>query len=280
MNLRTRILGIAFTASLAAASCCFLVDKPERTQSLRSVLEAPTKYTDRVVLDYRLVDQPAGDPFAVDQLWAMVRCPLTHERESLLAENGLRVGIVSGVIPQEFIARVTSERHVVDPRAIVTRAGEEKIVPMNGPFERVKTRVVRELTNEPEIIEASDGECGLAVATTPAENGRIHFRCTPAIQTGSKQAWLRPSADRTQYKWDQSKTREALETLAFDVTLGPGEYLVLGPTEQPGGTLGELFCFVAETARVRQRFLVLRGRAEAGPAKPNSSVASKAGELR
>ena len=278
MKIRMGWSGLAFTASFVATNGCFLVEKPETQRSLRSVFETPVApSSDRVILDYRIIDQPAGDPFVIDQLWTMVRCPLSHDRAALLAENGLRVGVMSGIVPNEFIARVTSERYVVDPRAIATRAGEEKVVPMNGPFETIQTRIVRELASAGESINAQDAECGLVVKMTPDEEDRIRFRCTLAIQTGSKQAWLRPSADRTQFKWDRSKSREILETLAFEVTLGPGEYLVVGPTEQPGGTLGELFCFVAEPTKVHQRFLVLRGRAEAEQTKTNTTVAAQAG---
>ncbi|MFO0935482.1 MAG: hypothetical protein U0798_03075 [Gemmataceae bacterium] len=271
---------LALSAALMTPCGCFFLNQQEEQRSLRSIFDTPINATDRVILDYRLIDQPAGDPFAVDQLWNMVTCPLSHERESLLAENGIRIGVVSGVIPPEFIDRVTSDRHVIEPRAFATKAGEEKIIPVNGPFEKVTTKVIRELASPPDSLDVKDGESGWAVQATPTDGGRLRFHCCPIVQSGMKQAWLRPTADRTQFKWEQSKVKDKLDTLAFDVTLGPGEYLVIGSTSQPGGTLGELLFFVAEPARVRQRFLVLRGRSEVGSPDAKSSIAAKAHESR
>lgn len=270
---------VAMTSVVAPG--CFWLGRNERHVAER-VLErrdtAPVTSApaERVVLDYRLVDQSAGDPFAVDSLWAIARCPLSHEKAALLAENGIRVGLVSGLIPPEFIARVTNERYLIDPRALATGAGEEKVIPVNGPIESATVRLVKSWAGQADERELADVECGLTIRGVSDPRGPFRLTCTPTVQFGSKESWLKPTADRTQFVWERQKTRESLATLAWDVSIGPGEYLIVGPTDRPAGTLGELFFFHSEPARVRQRFLVVRGRAEAGPGKVTDAVAARA----
>lgn len=275
-----RTLAIGAMSATAISAGCFAFDR----KSVPDVKRPPVERTsfagavDRVILDYRLVDQPAGDPFATDGIWESARSFLSHDQEALLAENGLRVGLISGVVSPDFLARVTTERYLIDPRAYATKAGEEKIIPINGPVERASIRVVRDWKSAGEMLQAMGVECGLAVTGMPAERNQIQFTCEPAIQFGEKQAWLRPSADRTQFVWDRSKTKDPFSTLAWQAVLGAGDYLIIGPTAQPSGTLGELFFFAAEPARTRQRFLVIRGRIESATVKSANAIAARAAE--
>lgn len=275
---RTMAIGAMSAAAISAG--CFVFDR-KATPEIKSSPVERTSYagaTDRVILDYRLVDQPAGDPFATDGIWEMARSFLPHDQEALLAENGLRVGLISGVVDPAFLARVTTERYLIDPRAYATKPGEEKIIPINGPLDRASIRIIRNLSIAPETQQATRVECGLAVTGLPAERNQIQFVCEPAIQFGEKQAWLKPSADRTQFVWDRSKTKDLFSTLAWQAVLGAGDYLIIGPTAQPGGTLGELFFFASEPARMRQRFLVVRGRIESTPVKSANAIAARAAE--
>lgn len=272
-----RVGAIGVISTTAVMAGCFGFDRRAVPEMTVPKIER-TSYTgaiDRVILDYRLVDQPAGDPFANDGIWESARSILPHEQEALLAENGIRVGVISGVVSPEFLARVTTERYLIDPRAYSTKAGEEKIVPINGPVERASIRVIRDWKSAGELLQATGIECGLAVTGMPAERNQIQFTCEPAIQFGDKQSWLRPSADRTQFVWDRSRTKEPFSTLAWQAVLGAGDYLIIGPTAQPSGTLGELFFFATEPARVRQRFLVIRGRIESAPVKSANAIAAR-----
>jgi hypothetical protein len=263
--MRRVVRGLVIVAAVAAAGC-FGPGHGTRHVAER-VPELTSAPADRVILDYRLVDQPAGDPFAADSLWTMARCPLPHDQAALLAENGFRVGVVTGLIPTEFLARVTNERYLIDPRALATAAGEEKIIPVNGPLESV-TATVRPAWSEPtRTSEWAALECGLAVSGVPGSSGRFRLTIGPTIQSGTKQSWLRPTGDNTRFVWDQQKTRESFAGMTCEVELGANEYVVIGPTDRPTGTLGERFFFVSEPARARQRFLVIRGRAENGTAR-------------
>ena len=109
---RTLAIGAMSAAALAAG--CFAFDRKAVPVSSRPQAERTSfaGAVDRVILDYRLVDQPAGDPFATDDIWQSARSILTHEQDALLAENGLRVGLISGVVSPEFLARVTTHSSI------------------------------------------------------------------------------------------------------------------------------------------------------------------------
>lgn len=263
--MRRAVRTIAIVSAVAAAGCFGPGGMTRHvTERVPEFTSAPA---DRVILDYRLVDQPAGDPFATDDLWALARCPLTHDKAALLAENGFRVGIVSGLIPPAFLARVTNERFLIDPRALATAAGEEKVIPVNGPLDSASATVRPAWAEAAASRKWTGLECGVAVSGEKGPAGRFRLRVNPTIQSGAKQAWLRPTGDNTRFVWDQQKTREAFAGWACEIELGANEYFVIGPTDRPAGTLGETFFFVTEPARARQRFLVIRGRAEDATAK-------------
>jgi hypothetical protein len=118
-------------------------------------------------------------------------------------------------------------------------------------------------------VELTAAECGLSVTARPGEGDRVTLVCEPQVQHGDKQAWLKPSADGTEFTRRDAKPLEAFPTLAFEVTLGPQDYLLIGPADDPADTLGQAFFYAATESRARQRVLVIRAlRGPAAGAKP------------
>src|SRR5262245_36736775 len=85
---------------------------------------------DAVVLMTALIDRPGGDPYLTDGVWAAADAPLPHETAALLAENGLRVGVISGIPPTEFSALITSEKATTARRLNLRRLNESRVVPV------------------------------------------------------------------------------------------------------------------------------------------------------
>ncbi|HET6572607.1 MAG TPA: hypothetical protein VFG68_03315 [Fimbriiglobus sp.] len=216
-----------------------------------------------------LIERPAGDPFLGRGLWASAGTPLPHEQSALLARNGLRVGVLTGMVPGEFEQLITSERATVNPMHRTMQPGKPKVVPVNGPLGRCAYRAFPDLAADAVPVELTAAECGLSVTARPGEGDRVTLFCEPQVQHGDKQAWLKPSADGTEFTRKDGKPLEAFPSLAFEVTLGPRDYLVVGPTDEPDGTLGQAFFYTATTDRARQRVLVIRAlRGPAAAAKP------------
>jgi hypothetical protein len=230
-----------------------------------------------LVLTARLLDGPAGDAFLATDLWSAASKPVTHETAALLARNGLRIGVLSGMAPAEFERRIRSDRLALDPRLQTTRPGQAKIVAVQGPLERCTYEVHPDLTADPVRLELDAVECGLSVLPTPADNGRVKLACELQVQHGDKQAWLRPTADGSGFVRQDRKALETYPTLGFTVTLGPGDFLILGPTEDPTHTLGEAFFLTGLGDQVRRRVLVIQaGRVESRPPGPATTPARAA----
>src|SRR5262245_58702255 len=63
----------------------------------------------RIVMEAALIERPVGDPFINQELWDRIDeqvIPLEHK--SLIADNGFRVGIISGMPPPGLLTLLTS----------------------------------------------------------------------------------------------------------------------------------------------------------------------------
>ena len=225
-------------------------------------------------LQTTLIDVPAPDPYVDRDLWAAagVGNPLGPEQTALLELNGLRVRVVSGVVPPRFLELVSSEQSTLDPMLRSASADKAKVVPVNGPIPDAAFRVRTDLRADDVKVDVTGAECGLAITATPTADGKVTLRCEPRVQHGDRQAWLRPTADGTGFARAEGKPLNAYPTFAFDVAIGPHDYLIVGPTEAPAETLGELFFRAAVGDRVRQRVLVVRAGTHADVAdRPGSA---------
>lgn len=213
---------------------------------------------DGLVLRTVLIERPAGDPYLNNELWVAAGQPVPHELSALLARNGLRVGLLSGMVPGEFDRLVTSESATVSPMLRTARPGQPKVIPVNGPLDRCAYQAIHDLAASPAPVELTGAECGVSVTAYPADGGRVRLVCEPQVQHGERQGWLKPTADGTGFLRRDAKPLEAYPTLAWDVTIGPNDYLVVGAASDPSERLGQAFFFNTDENRVRQRVLVIR----------------------
>lgn len=270
---------VVLTAACAAAGCLGRGGDSRSAHWLDRLGGQPLA-PDGLFVFTALIDQPAGDPFLNHGLWSAAHAPVSHERATLLARNGLRVGVVSGgMSPAELEPLLASEGAALDPMVRTMRPGVPKVVPVNGPLERCAFRVLPELAAEPARVEAAAVECGLAVTAEPA-GGAVKLQCSWQVQHGDRQAFLQPTADGTAFARRDGKPREAFPALDWEVTLGPHDHLVVGAAADPVDTLGQAFFFAASPDRVRQRVLVIRaGRGSGGePAGPARTVGAAAAQ--
>jgi hypothetical protein len=241
---------------------------------------------DAVVLMTALIDRPGGDPYLTEGLWSAVDKPLPHETAALLAENGIRIGVISGIPPAEFSALVTSEKATTARRLNLRRLNEPRVLPVLGPVDALEYSVLTGLKSDRVGVTVGGAECGFEVTPTAATADRVALMLKPQVQHGPRQSWIRAAADGSGFAWDSRKPIEDYPTLTGTVTVTKGDYLLVGATDKPRGTLGEAFFFAKEPGRVRQRVLVIRasrggaadsGLADAAP-RPARSVAARVTE--
>jgi hypothetical protein len=247
--------GLLFVLACAAAAGCFWTGKT-RTSLLDRGREF-ARADAGLLLNTRLIEQPLGDPYVNGGLWDSTARPLGHEQSALLARNGLRVGVLSGVLPDSFDRLVHSEATTISPTLRTVVPGQPKVVPVNGPLERCSYLAVGELAADPELVEVTAAECGLAVTAVPADGGRVKLTCAFQVQHGDKRAWVAETADGTEFTRRDRKPLAEYPRLTFEVTVEPDDYLLIGPTPDAADTLGQAY-FVTAGDLPRQRVLVIR----------------------
>ena len=182
-----------------------------------------------------------------------------HQHSAILAANGLRLGLMPDPAPPEFERYARSETNSLDARLRTTSAGTTKIIPLNTPHERLSIDLVRQMTDQPAELSLTSAECAYTITILDEPDGKVLVRAAPQIQHGQKRRWWNANEQGTDMQVEDKRPTEEFPNMAWTLTLGPTDVLVLGPTEQPTQTLGEA-CFFTPDGRF-QRVLVLQVRA-------------------
>ena len=236
-----------------AAGCLWPAKRPPAAPARPEPESAVT------VLRTAIADRPAGDHYLSREIWGGATRPLPHELAALLARNGLRAGVISGVPPAEFVALMGNPDALLAPVDRGFYPGKPNVVPVAGPLGRAEFALTAAVAADPVPRAYDDAECGLAVALTKLDGGRAELECEPRFQYGEPRGFILPTADAG-FTRRERKMREPLSHLTFKVKLDPGESLIFGPTDDAAGTLGETFFIEANPSRARQRLLVVQLR--------------------
>lgn len=249
-----------------AAGCLGRAGRPTVPEIVRSL--APPLPAEGLLVESVLVEQPAGDRFLDRTLWDAVRPLGQPETRALLAENGLRAGVLAGSGPQKFQTLLESETDTVSPQRITFHLRKEAVVPTAGPVDPCKFSLVTDLAGKPAAVEFGRARCGVLVRPELLPDGRVRVRCEPQLQHGERRQWLRPNEDGTGFTSREEVPVEKFPVLAVEATLGPDDYLLVGGDATAANTLGSVMFSADADGRPRQRVLVLRSRS-ATPPPPN-----------
>jgi len=244
----------------------------------------PTNGEVQVAIASRLIDQPAGSDYLSRGLWRETTSPISHELTTLLAINGIRIGVLGATRPLEFQTLMTSEASVLDPMIRTTSLGRPRVLPVNGPLPSCELEVSNRIDSELEGRAYAAAECGLQITPMPSVDGRMKLRCELQIQHGQRQPFLQPSADGSYLARKDQRPTEQFGSFAWEITFDREDALIVGATEEPVKRLGEAFFFSGGGERPRQRVLVIQGGwadslGEASPVKASRSPAARAGSL-
>jgi len=224
----------------------------------------------------RLIDQPAGSFYLNSGLWDDAINPLNHEQTTLLALNGIRIGVVGSQPPAELERLATSDATCLSPMLRSGSVGRPRVIPVNGPVESCTFGVKAALNAEAKPAKFELVECGFIATATALPGDQLKVHCEFQIQHGERQPWLRPTSDGSGFARTDQRATESYATLAFDVTLGRSDLLVVGATDDPGEKLGQAYFFANAVDRIRQRVLLVQvGTREDAAATP--SVPAPAG---
>lgn len=221
-----------------------------------------------VLLDVALVERPRGDAFLEGELWELGNEQgVDLETKPLLEENGLRVGQIGGILPARLQALVTSPHSCPEPtRRLRADAEQGTQVQVGGSRARLTFAVQQGADRR--AVELANAVCFLDVTPTPDGERRVRLRFTPRVRHGK--AAFQPRVARDPggaLRWDV-EAREPVEefpALSWELTVGPDEYVLIGPRLDRPDTLGAAY-FLGQSERGPvQKLLVLRAVPLADP---------------
>jgi hypothetical protein len=260
---------------LTAALGCFHVC-PERCESRRAP-QGPGRFDgpsgeDVVQMEIALLECPAGDRFLNHDLWdGADEQGVNLECKPVLETNGFRVGQVGGLLPARLQALLTAPRSCPDPRRVQTHAGTPTPVLLGAVGPRCTFRLEHDGCKEVALGERA--QCVLRLVPTLADEGRVLLRFTPEVQHGRSARALEAAKDpagELRWAWEEKRPAEVYDWLAWEVTVAPNEYVVVGTRLDRPGTLGQR-CFLTSDEAPRQRLLVIR-TAPVSPEQPAEAL--------
>jgi hypothetical protein len=214
---------------------------------------------DVVQMEIALLEQPAGDRFLNYDLWEGAdEQGVNLEFKPVLEANGFRVCQVGGLPPARLQALLTSPCSCPEPHRVQTHAGTPTPVLLGAARPRCAFRLEQDGGKEVVLEQA---QCLLRVVPTLADEGRIVLRFTPEVQHSQATRVLQSEKDpagELRWTWEEKRPSQVYEWLAWEVTVGPHEYVAVGTRLSRPDTLGHR-CFLTEDGETpRQRLLVIR----------------------
>jgi hypothetical protein len=267
----------ALLAAWPAAGCLSTRPGAEATVTARRMSESPGP--DVVRIDVAVIQRPAGDRYLNFALWEPAdEQTVDFERKPALDDNGLRVGLIGGMVPADLLAMLTSDKSCAAPHRLQVRGGQP--IPLALGNERAHCRYTLYQGERAVPVQLDNAVCEFEVVPTPADDGRVTLRFTPQVKHGLARREPRAVRDRSgERRWDMvsEQPTETYENLSWEITVAPDEYVVVGTRLDRDDSLGRCFFLDTESARPTQRLLVIRaGRASSGAtpdeAAPGDSV--------
>jgi hypothetical protein len=213
-----------------------------------------------VVLDVALIERPGGDAFLDRELWDLGNEQgVGLETKPTLEENGLRVAQIGGLLPARLQALLTSPRSCPEPMRRLRAGADQGTVVQVGP-ERARLRFqARE--GGLRAIDLADAVCFFEVSATPEGDRRVRLRFTPQVRHGKAEIKPRVARDpEGTLRW-AVEAREPVEefpALGWELTVGPDEYVLIGPARDRADTLGAAYFLAPSEKGPVQKLLVLR----------------------
>jgi hypothetical protein len=250
--------------------------KPEKSTSWLP-LQGPVG-PDVVQMDVALIERPVGDGYLNVDLWEFVdEQALPPERKVVLEDNGFRVGQVGGIPPSGLQTLLLSESSCANPRRIQLHAGNPTTL-LIGPA-RAACCFHMQQAGESAAVALEQAQCTLVVVPTLTKEGHIRLQFTPQILHGETLLLPCPVPECSRWVLQEQRPTERYPATAFEITLAPNEYVVVGGRFDKPETIGQQFFLHTEAPAPGQQLLVIRASRGGGPPQfetPSDPVADDA----
>jgi hypothetical protein len=211
---------------------------------------------DVVRLDVALLECPVGDRYINEGLWKVAdEQVIDLERKAVLEDNGFRVGLIGGLLPEGLQDLLKSERSCASMRRNQLHADNPTSVVLGSPVADCRFEIHQDRKVVPVVLKGA--ECTLQIVPSLARDGSTRLHFTPQIRHGDKKPSLHPGPDHATIVMEQQQPTEDYRVLSWDVTLAPNQYVVVGTRFDRRGTLGYQYFFRGDEPRPVQRLLVI-----------------------
>jgi hypothetical protein len=225
---------------------------------------------DGVLMDIVVIELPLGDKFLNGEVWDASDCQAVGlQRQGLLADNGLRVGQVIGMIPGQLQTLLSSDRHCVSKHRQLLPAGQKTVVSLGQAQPVCSFRLHTEAGATD--VTLNQGQATLVIEPSLTDDGRTRLKFTPEVLYGAVLPDYQVAGDRSGMVLEFKRASKSYSSLSWEVALAPNQYLVVGThfeddvRDSLTQTLGSQFFLEDTNKGCVQRLLVMRTtRGDAG----------------
>lgn len=262
MSLRALLLLAVF--GLASAGCAQIAPRVNE----KPVLPSPRMSRDSVIVEMTTVEISAENLKNDQQLWSKVdEQHLPVEVRRRLAAAGVRCGIAGTELPTAVQSALTAVRD--EPQVAST---DGQLLSVNGPRRRrLQCRsgerhqlMLAEVHDELSVLWRDEGRVHgttfsgaqpmFVLRAFPQQSGQVRIVLAPQILHGDPQTkWVGRDG---MFLMETGKQQEKFDDLTMELTLAPGEYLLVGSSDAGGG-LGECL-FHAPDHPGKRKMIVFR----------------------
>jgi hypothetical protein len=259
---------------MALASGCRLMTGEADFEG-HTLLKPARPSPDSVKMEIIWARFPANDPALNDDAWRDIDetqlDPAVHRE---LANNGLRVGIINGKLPDAISRALNQGESPPEESAVIDGATNELLA---DPI--VRGRVRQMPRNQRYEVAASDvypalqllvpGQDGLggrpyqqaqaiyAMRVNPQADQTAIIELTPEVHFGEARMRI-TGGDEGVLHHSMQRDREVFDRLRISVKLGPGDMLVIMGLPDAGCRLGHYFHTVASSDGPQQKLILIR----------------------
>jgi hypothetical protein len=232
-------------------------------------VQAP-KGPDFIQMEIAVLECPLGDRFINEELWTDSFADeqiVSPEHKEALQANGFRVAQLGGLIPDQLQELLTSSRSNVNPRRRRVMAGYPAALNLGSRAASVHYAITQD--GEPVAVDLDQAQCKLIAVPSITPEGRVKLRFTPEVEYGETEMTFQPAPER-QEKWQMSleRPRKSYPSLAWEVTLQPNQYMVVGTRIDQPRSLGFASFIQRDEVSGVQRLLVIRTARETAGGAP------------
>lgn len=219
-----------------------------------------------VLIETALIERPIGDSYINRELWQGTdEAFLGLTLREALRDNGLRVGQIVGSPPAGFQTLLLSPRCCSNPTRLMVPTG--RTIPVYlSPTVLPHSSFDVVVDGERSELEVDQARFGFDLTATLTNDGRTRLALTPKVETGETLLPFRASPEESRWVLRVEKPCRSYPRLGWEVTLKPGQYLVVGCLPDLSGSLGQAALVQADGANPVQRLLVIRTNRAGGPA--------------